>query len=286
MGDRHNVEAKLAIVDEWVRTEFLAASEAMESVQTTSTDESGPGRHFRQGRRTIVRLHPKQHHLAVGLPMALRADVEALTGALRAQQDASWFNYTPQTCDRETLEALLDKSLQLSTAVKNQPSGTTGEAGVAQDSDEADLTLILAVLNAFREHERATGKPSTVKVVREAIFFRWEAPRLPAGGKYSSQLPHSPAARQRRAAGAPGGLVYEHVIPISLVIRSLLANPPATTAALRSILEASADRVIITKEEDQAMTAAGARNATPMANDPWSRYRAAGLDPQNFHPFA
>jgi hypothetical protein len=76
--------------------------------------------------------------------------------------------------------------------------------------------------------------------------------------------------------------VYEHVMPISLVIKNLLVDPPSDTASLRVRLEATADRVIILKREDRALDIAGLRNALPDPDDPWSRYRAIGLAPSDF----
>ncbi len=151
-------------------------------------------------------------------------------------------------------------------------------------NDDADLSLILTVLRAFKAHETATGVSSGVKVLREALFFHWESPRLPAGGKYSPALLHSPAARERREQGHRGGLVHEHVLPVSILIRQLLADVPADEEALRLAIEAWPERVIITKTEDDALNAAGMRNTTPAPDDRWSRYRAAGLDPSGFAP--
>jgi len=54
--------------------------------------------------------------------------------------------------------------------------------------------------------------------------------------------------------------VYEHVVPISGVIRELLRNMPTDEQALRQVLGATADRVIITKAEDSRLTAAGYRD--------------------------
>jgi hypothetical protein len=279
VSDRHDVGAKLATVDQWVHDEFGYVSELMTALDCVVNDESGPGRSYRLHGRAAVRVHPKQSHLALGFPPALRDDVAALTGALRPQRDAAWFNYAPGVGDRDTVEALIDKSTRSIAA--GYLAGATPSA-----NDAADLQLILSLLRAFKEHETTTGTPGSVRVLREAIFFRWEAPRLPPGGKYSPRLPHSPAARARRQAGRTDGLVFEHVMPISLVIKRLLADLPADTTALRAVLDTTADRVIITKAEDQALVAAGTRTRLPTLDDPWSRYRAAGLDPATFAPFS
>ena len=291
-SSRNDVETKLSSVDEWVRAEFGFVSDLMAAVGCESRDESGPGRSFSLGGRTVLRVHPKRHHLALGFPDSLRLDVDALTHALRGQQGAAWLNYEPGLYDRDTIEVLVDKGVG---AINRQPRRIAQPAGLTESprsepgsragrNDEADLSVVLSVLRAFAAHQQATGASSSVKVLRETIFFLWEGPRLPAGGKYSPELLHSPAARERRALGHRGGLVFEHVIPVSILIRRLLADVPANEKALRIALEASPERVIITKAEDDALTAAGMRNTTPAPDDVWSRYRAVGLDPSAFAP--
>jgi len=76
--------------------------------------------------------------------------------------------------------------------------------------------------------------------------------------------------------------VYEHVVPISGVIRELLRNMPTDEQALRQVLDATADRVIITKAEDSRLTAAGCRDTAPDPADPWSRYHVLGLQRSDF----
>lgn len=73
---------------------------------------------------------------------------------------------------------------------------------------------------------------------------------------------------------------------MSRVLRGLLQNMPPDTEALRQILEATADRVIITRDEDAALNAAGYRDISPNPADPWSRYRVLGLQRADFAPLA
>ena len=61
---------------------------------------------------------------------------------------------------------------------------------------------------------------------------------------------------------------------------------PADEAALRTALDASSDRVIITKDEDDALMVAGWRDRAPDPANPWSRYRTIGLDRTSFEPLA
>lgn len=50
------------------------------------------------------------------------------------------------------------------------------------------------------------------------------------------------------------------------------------------MLDGHARRVVITKEEDATLTAAGVQSSIPDAEDAWSRYRAAGIDPTTIAP--
>ena len=111
-----------------------------------------------------------------------------------------------------------------------------------------------------------------------------EQPRLPSGDKYSLALPHSPSARAQRAAGQRKGLVFEHVLPISIVVRRLLQDVPGDEQALRAVLDATSDRVIVTKDEDKTITAAGFGARVPDEADPWSRYACLGLKNGDFLP--
>ena len=274
--DRKNLAAKLERVDNWVALEFQFLDEILIASGCEPRLESGPGAAYRLDGDVVARLHPKQRHLAIGLPEELRAEVDGLNRRTRLQQGAAWLDYEPGVCDRATIERLL--------AVVQPGTSPTHVGPQAAEPDAVDLRLILDVLRAHRAHQDESGRPMTVKVLRELIFSVWEAPRLPAGGKYSRDLPHSPQARARRLRGERGGLVFEHVHPINLVIRGLLANVPDDAAALRAVLEASADRVIITKEEDQQLVAAGVRSGLAGTDDPWQRYASIGLAVTDFAP--
>ncbi len=253
-------------------------------------DVTAPGRSFRLGHGPSVHLNPKQSYLGVGLPRSMQEDVEALSARSaypRREEGPAWVRYGPDDVDRDTIELLLSSAVVLGSeaAATSAPTPTaTPSVGVqtAPDQDEADLRLILSVLRSYDEHQRSVTSPRPVRIIREVLFFVWEAPRLPKGGKRSRYLPHSPSARAQRLTGDDSGLVYEHVMPISSVIRDLLADPPGDTASLRKRLDATADRVIILKREDRALDLAGWRNALPDPGDPWSRYRAIGLDRSDF----
>ena len=167
----------------------------------------------------------------------------------------------------------------------DQPARGRGRRQRHVPDDESDLRLLLAMIRAFAEHEESTGRPVAVKVLREALYFHWEKPRLPPPGKYSPQLLHSAAARAQCDTGHRGGLVFEHAYPINLLVRELLSDPPTSTVDLRHRIEEHSDRVVITKQENAALSAARLANSRPDQNDRWSRYRAVGIDPDQFAPW-
>ncbi len=222
----------------------------------------------------------------------MRPEVDALNIVPSAQRRQAWLTYQPGTCDREELEGLLLRACDIAAASGPRRAGPGGlapaRAGVApvEPDDDADLALVLKVVRAYAEHASVTGRASGTKVVREAIFLAWEQPRLPSGGKYSPRLPHSPSARAHRRTGHRRGLVFEHVLPISIVVRRLLEDVPADEQALRAVLDAAADRVIVTKEEDKTITTAGFGARVPDEDDPWTRYACLGLTKADFVPLA
>ncbi len=226
MVDRRDLEGALLRATDWVQAEYAYIEDVAVGMGCEKRLESGPGVAFRLEGKVICRAHPKRDHLAVGLPDRMRSDVQALTLVLRAQKLFAWFNYEPGVADRDKIELLLSSSADLARSTTRRTQSNLRDNNQVPPNDEADLRLILTVLRAFQNHETATGDTSAAKPLRERLFFRWEAPRLPPGGKYSPLIPHSPAARDQYATHASKGLVYEHVVPISGVIRELLRNMP------------------------------------------------------------
>ena len=110
--------------------------------------------------------------IAAGLPDRMRSDVEALTGALRAQTSFAWFNYAPGVADRDTIELLLCTSAGDASSLTRLPRFDVRDNNGVPSNDDADLRLILTVLRAFQHHKTATGVPSAVKPLRETLFFR------------------------------------------------------------------------------------------------------------------
>lgn len=159
----------------------------------------------------------------------------------------------------------------------------------AMERDLADLRCFAALLEAHRQWESETGQRANIKALREWLWFYWQAPRRPqplVRNKYPALIPWSMAARQVISGSIPGGLVIEHREPIKLVIRELLDQSPVDLGQLREVLDTRLTCCVITKEEDRAVTKAGYGTAkVPGAgDDPWARYRAAGIDPDTFAP--
>lgn len=155
--------------------------------------------------------------------------------------------------------------------------------------DEADLELIMSTAEALRGWEKATGRQARGKPLRETIWFYWQQPRLAKDsvrGKYPRSVPWSPAAREAHGAGE-AGLVIEHTQPMKVLVRSLLDDPPSDLAALRDRLDAGLSCVVITEHESAELARAGvASTVLGDDDDPFARYRLAGLEPESFKPLA
>lgn len=112
----------------------------------------------------------------------------------------------------------------------------------------------------------------------------WFTPRSP-GERRPAHVPWSQAARALpNVAGAP--LRSEHVYPLNLLSRDLLAAEPTVEACGRIVAERLVVAVI-TVEEDARLAAAGLSRGMPAGwdgHDPFDRYRAAGLDVDAFAP--
>lgn len=145
--------------------------------------------------------------------------------------------------------------------------------------DLADAGLVLDVARALRRWRDATGAPPATKILREAVWFFWQRPRL-AGRLVRSKYPRgtrwSPAAAALVEAETDlrGRLVIEHLEPMNRVLRWLIDEArevEEVADALRSRLEV----VVVTTEEGKRL---------PDAGSPEQRYARAGLDLSSFVP--
>src|SRR4051812_16762181 len=123
---------------------------------------------------------------------------------------------------------------------------------------KSDAELILSVIHATVEWQHKTGVPAVIKPLRELIWFVWEAPRLPTPrirNKYPCEVPWSPAARRAIRPASRARLIIKHVLPMTLLVRKLLATPPAGSAALVRILKARLRYLVIAPADNQKLTA-------------------------------
>jgi hypothetical protein len=158
--------------------------------------------------------------------------------------------------------------------------------------DAADAGVVWAVANGIGEWRAATGSAaSNLKPLREVIWFYWHNPRLPrprVAGKYPHASLWTPAAVA--VAGQSAALRIEHVEPLNIVMGLLIAERTAGPDRTRELLQDGLECIVISADEDQRIDAAGLRDRMPMGwrsgDDRWARYRAAGIDPDTFAPFA
>ena len=158
-------------------------------------------------------------------------------------------------------------------------------------ADLADAEAVRGVLEATRDRAGA------VRIVREAIWFTWEQPRLPrplVGSKYPLPYPWSRAAwlrhedaQGRRPAGG-WGLVIEHLYPRELLVADLVTAEKLTTSVVMRLLSSRIISAIITQEEDRRLPARAPAGSTwrDFETDAWLRYRGidiAVLGPQLIH---
>jgi hypothetical protein len=159
-------------------------------------------------------------------------------------------------------------------------------------TDEEDARHLLAVVQGLAAFPaEAAGRD---RVLREALWFLWEKPRLPLPlvvSKYPALYPWSAAARASVASGqgwrAGGmGLIFEHLVPRQFLRQKIFQSAAELTpGSLVELLSTSITAAIITKDEDAALARTGLSHRQPGAYaGPWSRYLAAGLDLSGFAP--
>lgn len=145
--------------------------------------------------------------------------------------------------------------------------------------DRADAGLICEVAAALRGWEERTGSRAATKILRKAVWFFWQSPRLAGplvASKYPRGAPWSDAAAAIVLDGAPlrGRLVIEHLEPMSRTLRWLIEDTPDTSSILEE-LPTRLSCAVITKAESARL---------PDDGTPEERYRRGGLDLSVFRP--
>lgn len=171
------------------------------------------------------------------------------------------------------------------------------------EEDLADAAALFEVVKAsYATLQRRRPRAGPLRLVREAVWFLWEQPRLPRpliASKYPLDYPWSPTAQDifkhfyQLGSRRPGGwgLVIEHLYPRELLVRDLImlaverfpgddVEPQRVVQLLTSRLMAA----IVGRGEDRQLLARrkSPDTWTPYESDPWLRYRSTALEPSKF----
>ncbi len=160
------------------------------------------------------------------------------------------------------------------------------------EADRVDASAIVEVHRAVAKI-RVTHRAFAGRTARESVQKIWQEPRMPRPRHTHNKpldYPWSPAARDAYfAADTTGRLVLEHTTPINhmtAVIFERVVDPAFGADQMLEYLREvhrGLSFVVITKEEDDRLTAAGLRAAKGSGETLWSRYEAAlGLGEDGF----
>lgn len=145
--------------------------------------------------------------------------------------------------------------------------------------DDADAQLVVDVAASLRRWRDLTGKQPPTKVLREAVWFFWQQPRLNrplVASKYPRAAMWSAEAARLALSGhsSKNQLVIEHLEPMNRALRWLIDEAPTVQAVIDSLPRRLACAVV-TREQSLAL---------PDVGSPDERYAAAGLDLTTFQP--
>lgn len=132
------------------------------------------------------------------------------------------------------------------------------------------LCALAAALRDWREH---TGREPSTKILREAVWFYWQAPRLPrplVASKYPRGVPWSDDAAALFLAGGStaGKLVIEHLEPLNRTLGWLINEAPEAEEIVDG-LPGRIECAVVTQEENKRLPDTGTSE---------ERYRLAGLE--------
>ena len=154
--------------------------------------------------------------------------------------------------------------------------GTVLEPGrllsLGASTDSADAEEVWRYVNFCREEKDMSLRG---RLLTEAIWAKWEAPRIPEprkAKKYSLKHPWSAEARRVLEERGVAGLVIEHVYPKKLLKAEILAAKDVDE--VRALLSERVLHAVIARAEHQLLTHDGS-SWQEFEADPWLRYRAA-----------
>jgi|SRR5699024_2940673 hypothetical protein len=155
---------------------------------------------------------------------------------------------------------------------------------LGEDSDRADASAIVDVYRALTRI-RESHSAFAGRTARESVQKIWQEPRMPRPRyKHNKPLdyPWTLAARDAYFEGrARGQLVLEHVTPINHMVSLFfdrVADPDFGVDDMLTDLREmhrGFSFAIITKVEDDRLTAAGLRSKRSAEDSAWSRYEVA-----------
>jgi hypothetical protein len=170
-----------------------------------------------------------------------------------------------------------DKGAVLGTGrVRDRHKSSSGLGDGARDA--VDARLVGDVARALRAWQASSDRPVATKVLREAVWFFWQNPRL-EGPLVSGKYPRSARWSREAATIALGGdghtrhrLVIEHVAPMHRILRRLI-DEQFEVDQVAKMLREGLDVVVVTREQSSALTDEGT---------PEERYSRAGLNLASF----
>jgi hypothetical protein len=136
---------------------------------------------------------------------------------------------------------------------------------------------ILFILNQVRDAE-AVGFPRNLvnRNLRLAITHYWGYEVLGFSTIRKATVPRSYAARNL----SPAESIYEHAVPLTVLMYELLKPRYDTPRKVANHLGRLYRVCLVTHEENQWLRSVGLNSRMPEGwdgNDPWARYRAAGI---------
>ncbi len=144
-----------------------------------------------------------------------------------------------------------------------------------------DTRRLQLVAEAVRYCQRVAemGMPASCysKALREPIYFLWQK----RAGKSKASIARF---RSKNAVGLSFGnwqLVFDHAVPFKYLQAELLKLVDVTTHSVENVLNKFGTVVLITKEENDLLNAAGYRSDMPKdwdGIDPLARYKAVGIE--------
>lgn len=154
------------------------------------------------------------------------------------------------------------------------------------DSDtQQRIHALSLVVQATRDFQAAVGKRKSLPI-RQALYDFWE--NRDFGPRSLNRPEWTPAARDIYCkTGRKGDVVYDHAVPLRLVVDDLLATDLDDLGGIKRILDEKLHIRLISQEEDTRLREAGLRQTMPTEyddpgsryyGDPLARYRKVGID--------